>query len=47
VAFCGVTDSVRTYFDRAGITKLLGESAYYWSADRAILDLINPQQNKK
>ena len=41
VAFCGVTDSVRTYFDRAGITKLLGENAYYWSADRAILDLVN------
>ena len=41
VAFCGVSDSVRVYFDRAGITKLLGESAYYWSADRAILDLLN------
>jgi len=41
VAFCGVADPVRAYFDRAGITKLLGEDAYYWSADRAILDLLN------
>jgi len=41
VAFCGVNEHVRTYFDRAGITKLLGEGAYYWSADRAILDLLS------
>ena len=41
IAFCGVNDSVRKYFDRAGITKLLGEDAYYWSADRAILALLN------
>jgi SulP family sulfate permease len=41
VAFCGVNEHVRTYFDRAGITNLLGENAYYWSADRAILDLLN------
>lgn len=39
VAFCGMADPVRMYFDRAGITDLLGEDAYYWSADRAILDL--------
>ena len=41
IAFCGVNDSVRKYFDRAGITKLLGEDAYYWSADKAILALLN------
>lgn len=39
VAFCGLADQVRKYFDRAGITDLLGEDAYYWSADQAILDL--------
>ena len=40
VAFCGMAEPVRMYFDRAGITDLLGEDAYYWSADRAILDLM-------
>ena len=40
VAFCGMAEPVRMYFDRAGITDLLGEEAYYWSADRAILDLM-------
>ena len=40
VAFCGMAEPVRMYFDRAGITELLGEEAYYWSADRAILDLM-------
>ena len=39
VTFCGVSESVRLYFDRAGITDLVGESSYYWSADQAILDL--------
>ena len=43
VAFCGMAEPVRVYFDRAGITDLLGESAYYWSADRAILDLLASQ----
>lgn len=43
VAFCGMTNSVRTYFDRAGITALLGESAYFWSADLAILDLLKKE----
>ncbi len=43
VAFCGMTESVRTYFDRAGITALVGESAYFWSADLAILDLLKAE----
>ena len=43
IAFCGMADSVRTYFDRAGITDLLGEGAYYWSADQAILDLLDEE----
>ena len=38
VACCGMTEAVRTYFDRAGITELLGEESYFWSADQAILD---------
>lgn len=42
-AFCGVTDAVRSYFDRAGITELVGESAYFWSADRAILSLLEAE----
>ena len=41
VACCGMTEAVRTYFDRAGITEVLGEDAYFWSADRAILDLLD------
>ena len=41
VACCGMSESVRSYFDRAGITELLGESAYFWSADQAILDLLD------
>lgn len=41
IACCGMSASVRSYFDRAGITELLGEDAYFWSADQAILDLLN------
>ena len=38
--FCGVCDGVRSYFDRAGVTEAAGgDKAFYWSADRAILDL--------
>ncbi len=43
VACCGMSDSVRSYFDRAGITELLGENAYFWSADQAILDLLDTE----
>ncbi len=41
VACCGMSEDVRRYFDRAGITELLGESAYFWSADQAIIDLLD------
>ena len=44
VACCGLSDLVRTYFDRAGITELLGEDAYFWSADQAIMDLLQHEQ---
>lgn len=40
VAFCGMTQAVRSYFDRAGITALVGEDTYFWSADLAILELL-------
>ena len=43
VACCGMTEAVRTYFDRAGITELLGEESYFWSADQAILDLLDKE----
>lgn len=43
IACCGMSDSVRSYFDRAGITELLGEEAYFWSADQAILDLLDAE----
>ncbi len=38
VAFCGVQKSVREMLERAGIVELLGEGAFYWSVDRAILE---------
>ena len=40
VVFCGAAEQVRGYFDRAGVTELMGETAYYGSADQAILDLL-------
>ena len=43
VACCGMADSVRTYFDRTGITVLLGENAYFWNAEDAILDLLSAE----
>ena len=35
VSFCGVQESVKRYLDRAGLTELVGEDSFYWSADRA------------
>ena len=43
VACCGMSDGVRTYFDRTGITVLLGENAYFWNAEDAILDLLSAE----
>ena len=43
IAFCGVAEDVRSYFDRAGVTALVGESAYFHSADRAILALLDEE----
>lgn len=44
VAFCGVAPEVRLYFDRAGITALAGESAFFWSADQAIFALLEKER---
>ena len=43
VAFCGLAEPVRAYFDRSGITELVGEGAYYWSADKALLALLDAE----
>ena len=43
IAFCGVAEDVRSYFDRAGVTALVGENAYFHSADRAILALLDEE----
>lgn len=43
IAFCGVAEDVRIYFDRAGITELVGEEAYFYSADKAILALLDEE----
>ena len=43
VSFCGVAPEVRVYFDRAGITELVGEDAFFWSADQAIFALLEKQ----
>lgn len=45
VAFCGMSDYVKEILTRAGITELLGENAFYWSVDRALLAkdaVLNP-----
>lgn len=41
LSFCGLSEEVRSYFDRAGVTDLVGESAYFNSADQAILSLLD------
>lgn len=43
MAFCGVAPEVRVYFERAGITGLVGEEAFFWSADQAIFALLEQQ----
>ncbi|MBR4833196.1 MAG: SulP family inorganic anion transporter [Thermoguttaceae bacterium] len=40
VVFCGAAEQVRGYFDREGVTELMGENSYYGSADQAILELL-------
>lgn len=40
VTCCGLAEGVRSYFDRTGITELIGEEGYFWSANEAILDLV-------
>ncbi|MBR7146191.1 MAG: STAS domain-containing protein, partial [Oscillospiraceae bacterium] len=35
VSFCGVQENVKRYLDHAGVTELVGEDSFYWSADKA------------
>ncbi len=44
ISFCGVAHGVRVYFDRAGITDFVGEDAFFWSADKAILAFIEDEK---
>jgi SulP family sulfate permease len=37
VKFCGVCDKVKAYLDRAGVTEVVGESAFYDNVDQAIM----------
>lgn len=39
VLFCGVQEKVRTFFDRAEITKTVGASSYFWEAREALKSL--------
>ena len=38
VVMCGVPTATMTMLRRAGIADQLGESAFYWSVERALLD---------
>lgn len=40
VALCGTSDGVRVYLDRAGVTEEIGLDAYFFSADKAIMSLV-------
>lgn len=39
VMFCGVSDKVSRMMSRTGITALVGEHSFYWSATRALSDM--------
>lgn len=39
VVLCGLPTASMTMMRRAGVVDLLGESAFYWSVERALLDL--------
>lgn len=39
VCFCGVQKSVKEMMTRAGIIDLMGEENFYWSVDKALLDI--------
>lgn len=38
IAICGLPAASRNMFERAGVIELLGEEAFYWSVERALLD---------
>ena len=39
VVLCGLPSAAMTMLRRAGVVDLLGEEAFYWSIERALLDL--------
>lgn len=41
VLFCGVQPKVREFFDRAGITRFIGEQSFFWMADDALRSLVS------
>ncbi|MDL2250796.1 SulP family sulfate permease [Lachnospiraceae bacterium PF1-21] len=45
VLFCGVQEKVRTFFDRAEITKTVGASSYFWEAREALKSLTLPRSS--
>ncbi len=38
ITICGLPAASRNMFERAGVIELLGEEAFYWSVERALLD---------
>lgn len=40
VSLCGVHDKVRTFFDKVGLTDLVGRASFYPSASEAIIDTV-------
>ncbi len=38
--FCGLSGNVRNAFDQAGVTEMIGEDAYFFSVDRALVARI-------
>ncbi|WP_168125707.1 STAS domain-containing protein [Pseudoflavonifractor sp. SW1122] len=44
VFFTGASPAFRTAMDRGGVTQLVGESAFYWSAMDALSDIAQEQQ---
>lgn len=44
VFFTGASPAFRTAMDRGGVTQLMGESAFYWSAMDALSDIAQEQQ---
>lgn len=46
VIVCGLNDSIRNSFDRAGVTDVIGENAYFFSVDRALVQGLGGEDRK-